>query len=210
MQLSEFLNGLFSEGRVTVARALGDFDESDLETSAGLIAEFERNEQLEMPAGLPVFNEDAALWAAQYLYRSIQFVLLRDLDADAMETYLKPYAGPADATAIWSVDIIFRHFGPLFKFSSGISPDDPLVKKLRETAAAWPMSSVGLNIQTSADTTAILNNPALKTIYLDRIIGYRDLTRLRDTEQKILTETTGLYQQQFWPDLDLIELTKHD
>jgi hypothetical protein len=33
MQLSEFLNNLFREGRVTVDRALADFNTADLEAS---------------------------------------------------------------------------------------------------------------------------------------------------------------------------------
>jgi len=210
MQLSEFLNSLFSEGRVTVARVLADFNAADLEASVRLIAEFDRNERLEMPAELPGLNKDAALWAAQYLYRSIQFVLLRELEAELMENYLQPYTGTQDDSAIWSVDLLFRHLGPLFKFSSGISPDDPLVQRLKETAAAWPLSSVGLNIQTIANTQPILNNPALQTIYLDRIIAHRDLARLGEREQTALTETMGLYQEQFWPGLEFNELTKHD
>ena len=210
MRLSEFLSSLFNEGRVIVARSLGDFDAVDLEASARLIAEFAQNERLEMPTGTPDLNKAAALWAAQYLYRSIQFVLLRDLEVELMENYLQPYTGAQDDSALWSIDLIFRHLGPLFKFSSGISPDDPLVQKLKETAAAWPLSSVGLNIQTNANTQPILNNPALKTIYLDRIIAHRDLTRLGERERAALTETMGLYQEHFWPGLELNELTPHD
>ncbi len=210
MQLSEFLNSLFREGRVTVARALADFNAAEVEASARLIVEFDREERLDMPDELPCLIKDASIWAAQYLYRSIQFMLLRELDGAIMENYLQPYTGTQDASAIWSVDLLFRHFGPLFKFSSGISPDDPLVQKLKETAAAWPLSSVGLNIQTNADTQPILNNAALKTIYLDRIIAHRDLARLGEREQAALTETMGMYQEQFWPGLEFNELTKHD
>ena len=210
MQLSEFLNNLFREGRVTVDRALADFNVADLEASARLIVEFDRNERLEMPAELPGLNQDASIWAAQYLYRSIQFVLLRELEAEIMENYLKPYTGMHDDSAIWSVDLLFRHLGPLFKFSSGIAPDDPLVQKLKDTAAAWPLSSVGLDIQTNTDTQPILNNAALKTIYVDRIITHRDIARLGEREQAALTETMGLYQEQFWPGLEFNELAKHD
>lgn len=67
MQLSEFLNSLFREGRVTVVRALAAFDAADLEASAHLIAKFWRSERLEMPAELPGLHKDAEL-AAQYLY----------------------------------------------------------------------------------------------------------------------------------------------
>ncbi|NHA06337.1 hypothetical protein G7092_21185 [Mucilaginibacter sp. HC2] len=210
MQLSKFLNNLFSDGKVRVSRTICDFDASDLEVSTQLLAEFDRSERLEMPAGLPDLNEETALWAAQYLYRSIQFVLLRELDANSMDTNLRRYTGVADASAIWSADLLFRHLGPLLKFSSRISPDDPLVHNLKETAAAWPLSSVGLNIRTNVDTRPILNSPALKTIYLDRIIAHRDLIRLGDAELTVLRETMGLYQEQFWPGLELNELTKHD
>jgi hypothetical protein len=204
VQLSEFLTSLFSDGTVNVPRTLSDFLEHDLLESGRLIKKLHQSELFEMPAGMPALHEEAALWAAQYLFRTIQLVLLRDLEADVIEAQLKPYPGEADATAHYSIDLIFRHLGPLFKFSSGISPDDPLVQKLKETAAAWPLSSVGLNILITADTAPILDSPALRSIYLDRIILTKDISRLKTNRtQSALAETVGLHQDLFWPGLEL-------
>ncbi|RKR84053.1 hypothetical protein BDD43_4274 [Mucilaginibacter gracilis] len=207
MKLSEFLTRLFSEGVVDVPRELVDFEGADLLISVDLIRQYEAAMRMEMPAQVPELNTDAALWAAQYLFRAIQLVLLRELEAEVIPVYLSPYGGEADASAIYSVDLLFRHLRPLFQFSSGISPDDPLVLALRKTAASWPFSSVGFKVETMINTDRILNDSCLRLMYLDRIIAHRDRGRLKsDAEITALTEVTGMHQELFWPGLELAEL----
>jgi hypothetical protein len=209
VKLFEFLNTLFSTGEVAVARTMTDFlDEEDLKASARLIEDVYESDCFDLPAKAPAFKQDAALWAAAYLYHAIQFVLLRELEADLMEAYLKPYDGEQDAPAIYSVDLLFRHLGPLFKFSSGISPDDPLVARLKDTAGLWPFSSVGLGVKVNTNTAVILSHPALRYVYLDRIILHRDLSRLTDEQERaVFREVTGIHSEQFWPGAELAELT---
>jgi len=116
---------------------MADFEEHDLKAAAQLIHKFYQNDLLEMGHEAPMLNEPAALWAAQYLFRAVQFVLLRELEPDVMAVYLKPFADEITPHTIYSVDLLFRFLGPLFKFSSGISPNDPLVVHLKETAGVF-------------------------------------------------------------------------
>lgn len=207
MKLSEFLNHLFSTGAVTVPRQMAGFDDADLRESAFLIHRYYQADRLEMSHQAPEFEEAAALWAAQYLFRSVQFLLLRELEADTIATYLKPYTGAITPASIYSVDLLFRHLGPLFKFGSGISPDDPLVARLNETAAAWPFSSVGLNVSASGNTEIIFSHPSLKYAYVDRIILHRDASRLTgEAETTTLKEILGLHQALLWPGFELLAL----
>jgi hypothetical protein len=205
VKLSEFLNQLFREGTVVVPRQIADFEEEDLRASVLVIRKFYEADRLEISSDAPPFDEPAAMWAAQYLFHAVQFVLLRELGTDVMAVYLKPYAGEITPAAIYSVDLLFRYFGPLFKFSSGISPDDPLVVLLKDTAMAWPFSSVGLSILCSANTDIIFSHPSLKYAYVDRIIEHRDSSRLTgEKEIATLNEIMGLHQAQLWPGFELI------
>lgn len=205
MKLSEFLNQLFNEGIVTVPREMVSFQDADIANSAQLIRQFYESDKLELSHEAPMFDQDAALWAAQYLFYAVQLVQLRELGDDVIDQYLRSYPGKCTPSSIYSVDLLFRYLAPLFKFSSGISPDDPLVNRLHRTAAAWPFSSVGLNITGLADTSMIFSNLSLKYTYMDRIIHHRDVNRLKGPDEIILLqEILGLYQTQLWPGLDLL------
>jgi hypothetical protein len=205
LKLSEFLNRLFTEGVVTVPRQLLAIEEADLREAVRLIRQFYESDRLEMAYVAPVLDEAAALWAAQYFFRAVQFVMLRDLEEDQMAIHLQPYGGEVDAGAVYAVDLVFRYLGPLFKLSSGLAPDDPLVARLRATAAAWPLSSVGLAVTPAADPEVILSNPSLKYAYVDRIIYLRDAGRITDDVKvaAALQEVLGLHQKILWPGLEL-------
>ncbi|RVU02901.1 hypothetical protein EOD41_02890 [Mucilaginibacter limnophilus] len=207
MKLSKFVQGLFTEGVVNVPRQLLEFHADDLRETAILLQQYQLAERLELAFNAPDFDESAGLWAAQYFYRAIQFVLLRELEEAAIQAYLKAYEEPVTCEAIYSVDLIFRHLAPLFKLSSGLAPSDPLVQMLKETAAAWPYSSVGLDITPSVSTAVIINHPSLKYAYIDRIIQHRDQKRITNNmEKQALEEVLGLYSDLLWPKLQLPNL----
>ena len=186
---------------------MADFDDADLAASAQLMRQFYETDRLEMSHEAPFFDHDAALWAAKYLYHAVQLVQLRQLGDDVILHYLQPYQGGHTPSAIYSVDLLFRYLAPLFKFSSGISPDDLLVYRLHKTAAEWPFSSVGLGVTELADTSVIFSNLSLKYSYIDRIIQHRDVSRLSGSDEKILLqEVLGLHQPQLWPGLELLDI----
>lgn len=205
LKLSEFLNRLFTEGVVTVPRQLEELEDADLREAVRLIRQFYEGDRLEMAYEAPVLDEAVALWAAQYFFRAVQFVLLRELEEEVMAVHLQPYDGEVDAAAVYAVDLVFRYLGPLFKLSSGLAPDDPLVTRLRATAAAWPFSSVGLAIAPDADLEVIFSHPSLKYAYIDRVILDRDTGRIIDDLRvaAALHEVLGLHQKILWPGLEL-------
>ncbi|WP_157543790.1 hypothetical protein [Mucilaginibacter paludis] len=207
MKLSEFLNDLFSRGEVILPREMARFEGDDLAKSTGLMMQFYEADRLEMPFPAPGFDAAAALWAAQYLYHATQLMMLRNLGASVIDEYLQPFSGPANADAIYSADLILRHLPSLLRLGSGIAPGDELVKRLRQTAAQWPYSSVGLNIEPEVDTAIIMAHPSLKYTYLDRIIQHADTGRLKGaTERAALDEILGMHQPLLWPGLELLVL----
>jgi len=209
LKLSKFLKRLFREGVVTVPRQLLAVEDADLQEAGRLIRQFYESDRLEMAYVAPVLDETAALWAAQYFFRAVQFVLLRDLEEDQMAIHLPPYGGELNAGAVYSVDVVFRYLGPLFKLSSGLAPHDPLMDRFRATAAAWPFSSVGLGVELCTDDIVslevIFSHPSLKYAYVDRVILLRDAGRINDNVKvaAALQEVLGLHQKILWPGLEL-------
>jgi hypothetical protein len=205
VKLNEYLSRLLSDGMVEVPRQILDFDADDQQASIAVLKQLYNTDSLEMPFRAPAFEPAAALWAAQFLYHAAQLVLLRDLDESVIDQYLQPYPGEVSAAAIYSVDLIFRHIGGLLKLSSGLAPDDPLVKRLKETMAAWPFSSTGLNIEPTATTEVIFADASLKYTYLDRIIQHKDHNRLKgQAEKNTFNEIMGMHQALLWPGFDLL------
>lgn len=205
MNLTAFLTSLFNQGMVTVPREMYVPGEDDLAESAVLLKQFYNLDRLEMPFIAPAFDEAAALWASRYLFHATQLVLLRALAEAVMDEYLMPYPQEQTPEVIYSADLSLRYLVGVFKISSGVAPDDPLVIRLKKTAADWPFSSVGLKLEVDLPSNDLFGHPSLNHAYLDRVIQHKDHTRLKGMrEQELLGEMLGLYQTKLWPGLELI------
>jgi len=203
--LELFLLDIIQTGQVTVPEKLIDFDSQSSDRSAILLQDYHKTDALHLPGSAPDFHPDAALWAARYIFSTIQLVLLRDSGEDQINHLLVPYEGKKSAEEIYSADLMLRFLPDLFNFASGLSPEDPLVNKLKETAACWPFSSVGIDSVTVSPEVGILEHPALKQEYIDRIIQRKDLKRLKGIpERKLLETVLGMHQEKLWPKLNLI------
>jgi len=205
VKLSLFLLDLLQDGNVTLAREMRDFEPNDAQDALVLLREFYDRDVMDMPGTAPAFNEGAALWAARYLYHVCQLILLRDLGEDILQEYLKGFEGARTAEASYSADMVLRYLPDLFRLASGLSPNDPLVIHLQDTARQWPFSSVGINGLATIPDASILTHQSLRLAYIDRIIFYKDLSRLKGEQEKILLkEVLGAHQAILWPELVLL------
>lgn len=190
---------------MVVPRTMTVLEPVDLDAAAVLLAELYKLDRLNMPFAAPDFEPKAALWAANYVFRVCQLILLRDIGESELQNWLVPYSDPQTPSAIYSADLLLRFMSDLFRLSSGLSPEDPLVHHLREAAVAWPFSSVGIKGITAGNVSNILGHPSLKQAYIDRLIARKDMERLRNhTEKELLKETLGAHRQTLWPGLDLL------
>jgi MoxR-vWA-beta-propeller ternary system domain bpX4 len=201
MRLAEFIQSLFTEGKVGVTNQPLELDEEQLNATKIILQHMYHEDVLDMPAPVPDFSEEAALWAASYFYQAVHLVVMRDAGEEIIEEQLKPFKGDINPSVIYSVDLIFRSLSNLFELAKGLAPADILVKKLRETAAKWPFSSVGVDIEQSlAEHDVILSNRSIKTEYIDRIIQQKDQKRVQQFRlEKYIYETAGEQIKLFWP-----------
>jgi hypothetical protein len=200
VQLDQFIQDIFQQGKVVVDGIVSPFTEEDIQRSIQHLHEYYQRQQQELTGTIPDFHAGAAIWAAGFLYRSIQLVMLRDLGEDAVNGLLTPYDGGVTPETILSVDLSFRYLPNLMGLAKGLAPEDVLVKRLQEAAIRWPFSSVGMKVEGEMDIDVIMNNACLRRVYIDRIIETRDKKRCNNVQvNEDIQEALGDYGQMLWP-----------
>lgn len=205
MELTNFISGLINEGNVTVAGELLSFDEADLRTAGIHLQQYYEDDCREMPFTAPDLDIHAALWAAGYLYTTVQFILLRNLDASLMETHLVPYTGERTPAAIYSADLTLRYLPDLFMLAKGLSPADPLITRFYETAHQWPFSATTIPLNDNVDISVINSHPSLRQAYTDRIIQARNLPLCSLPENLPFVQAAlGSHTTVLWPQFESV------
>lgn len=202
MTLAEFLDALLTTGQVTVASQLTPFSAPDLQQAATLLREAYADDTMHLPHTAPTFHPEAALWAAQVLYRAVQLTLLRDLDDTAVQANLLDFPDPINPAVVYSADLILRYLPDLLYLAKGLAPADVLVTRLRELAQRWPFSFGGPEPADPQYLEPVLAHPALRAAYADRIIGTRNLVRARQAAP-LVAEALGRYAAELWPEFSV-------
>src|SRR5262245_212400 len=201
MSFAGFLSALFEHGRVKIAHPQEHVPsdeiaaaEQQLEERAALVAS-------EFPGQPPAANLPVATWAALQMYRACQLAIYRELDAGAIDELLAPACPPAEpASRHWSADLAFVFLPDLIRQAQAAAANDPLVTRLREWAAYWPLSSVGVAQVEPRNVVEIAAHPGLLRHYVDRILGKKDWSRLADPAVRAAAaESIGAFAS-FWPE----------
>ncbi|WP_143310291.1 hypothetical protein [Chitinophaga vietnamensis] len=204
MNLSAFITALIREGQVAVAHDITPFPPEALQEATAVLHSYYLHDISDMPADPPAFDPEAALWAAIYVFRTTQLIMLKTPAAEQVSTLLLPYPGAITAAAIYSADLCLRYLPDLLSMSKGLAPDDPLLTQLRQTAAAWPYSSTGMQITPAAHLDIITGNSSLLQAYADRVIATRDISRCNmPAVTAAIVAALGNYQEILWPDFRL-------
>ena len=203
MELTEFISGLINEGNVTVAGSLQPFEEADLQSATIHLQQYYEDDCREMPFTAPALDMKAALWAAGYMYTTVQFILLRSLAPGLMETYLQPYQGAITPAAVYSADLTLRYLPDLFHLAKGLSPADPLIARLKMTALQWPFSAAAIPLDTPPDLHVLHHHPSLRQAYTDRIMQARNMEQsLQPDNLPLVKAALGAYVD-LWPQFEL-------
>lgn len=180
MDLSNFIGTLLSEGKVSVEGQLNSPEAHDINDAGKILYAYYQDDILEMPYTAPEFSEVAALWGAEYLYKAVQLIVLRDVEEEMINNEFKPFTGQLTPSVMYSVDLMLRYLPQLFELAKGLAPGDLLVEILKKTASQWPYSSVGIELDETVDDKLILEYPSLRYTYIDRIIQAKDKQRMND------------------------------
>lgn len=201
--LNQFLSDLWKNGQVEVMHELKAFSAEELNEAQLILQRGYAEEQIHFPGTAPTFAAEPALWAAQYLYRAIQFILLRHLDEKKLQEHLLPWPAPINAEAVYAADLSLRHLSTLFSFAKGLSPSDPLLLELKKTASTWPFSGLGIVEADPAAEAMLLSHPALAIAYTDRIIAKRLKAKAQQAHiRPWIAAALGDHAHTLWPNWD--------
>ena len=204
MSLPKFTRDLIEFGVVTVDKPNFKISSTERSETIDFLVNYYQEDLAEMPGIAPSFDENAAIWAATYFYKAVQLVINRDIKQAEISRELSPYEEQIMANSIYSADLIFRHIRSLFELAKGLAPSDIVVERLRGLAFQWPYSSVGIEIDKTADINTILSDDSLRQVYVDRIIQLKDNHRADDPViQKLIISSVGNHIEKIWPQLTL-------
>ena len=206
MKLNFFLTELFDTGKVTVGTEIETVTQVEQQATLLILHKYYAEDTLNMPAIPPDFDSKAALWAAEFVYRTLHLTILRHIDAKTVEQLLTDFEGETTPETLYAVDLSFRYLPELFTLAKGLAPSDNLVSLLKTRLQRWCFSAVGLDLETEnkAKTTDIIfNHLSLRTAYIDRIIQKKDLKRaLSEPECEWVKAALGNYPSVLWGDFD--------
>lgn len=178
--LLEFTQALWSGGELVLSTNLAPAND-DLKSSVHALRTLELQYRQGLPGETPAVSDVSAEWALVGLYRACQFLVYRELPEELLRRDLvRPCPEAPSPVVCYSVDLSFRFLPDLMRLARAASSSDPLVECLKAWAADWPLSSVGILDVTPRSIDAIVDDPTLRTLYVDRILAAQDRSRLTD------------------------------
>jgi hypothetical protein len=153
--------------------------------------------RLELAGRPPQLDLPAAVWAVGLLLGACQALVYRELDEAWVRAALAvPCPGQPSPSLCYSVDLAMRRLPDVHSLARGLAETDPLNDALTTLARAWPLSSVGVRLDSSEppDTASFINDASLRRLYADRIIERADVSRLTDPlAAEAVREALGAY-----------------
>ena len=190
MSLSKMLSELLESGRVLIPHGALDA-RSDLDATRRILVEFERIARQDFPGEAPAFDVEAAMWSAEMFFRASRLLVLRDIERDdVLESLSAKRPQQPTAALYYSVDLVFRFLPELLRFARAAAEADSLVTMLVDWCRAWPLSSVGVPNIGPVDIDAIIEHPALRRQYVDRVLRLADQSRWADERVRQLAQET--------------------
>lgn len=198
--LGDFLEQLSNRGDILLASREPPTPEERV-GAVGPLRAWDRQERDRLGHPLPSLREEDALAALVVLYRACQLLVYRDLPEEAVaEAFAEAPPPSTEPEAVWSVDLSYRYLPDLARLAVGLSPGDPLVAAIREQAARWPFSSVGMEAGAAGGIDSVLVHPGLRRIFLDRVVAAGDRGRAGRPEVAfLLREEAGAYAELLTP-----------
>lgn len=182
LPLTNFLESLFDNGRVKVI-APDELESEDRKGAQEILTTSEAIWRLDQPIGLPDFDIDAALWAAEILFRAAQFQVFRDVNPDVIvAAFGQPGPDVDSPSAHYSVDLCFRYIGEVLRQSTLASSEDPLNEGIVELLKGWPLSAIGVKDVEPPERGVAFRNRPLWRMFIDRAIATDDQRLLDDPE----------------------------
>ncbi|MCA9031173.1 MAG: hypothetical protein KDA69_12830 [Planctomycetaceae bacterium] len=199
--LNNFLERLFVDGRL-VLESESVPSPRGIQQAVSRLCELELDYRQQLATSPPNISESAAEWALQTFYEVSLKLAYPHLANQIMDTAKVAAPDPANPEAVYSVDLLFRFLPDLFRLAKAANAN-AVLEQLSVFANEWPLSSVGLEDVSPVALDGILSQPALRMLYVDRIIARQDASRIRDERVLELVQAAVGIHAEFAPFLSL-------
>jgi hypothetical protein len=191
--------------------------EADAAADAALIPllrEWHAEALADLPGPPLSFDESAARYGAQMLFRAAWFYLHRDAtEAHVVTLLADSLPGGPSAAALFSADLTLRYLPDLHRIARTLAPGDPLLGALQRMADALPLSGAAMPPDEDAPRQpltaawqAICDHPGLWRLFIDRVIATSARWWLARPEVRAaLRRTAGAFAAELIPAFDLSE-----
>ena len=151
VSLAQFVRQLWETGRIEVRdNASQEFSAKDLADAWIQLQWCASEEQLSLPGPAPGLSRVSAEWALLQFYRACSYFVHRNHASAEMQQVLDPLAPELPSPVVcYSVDLTFRFLPDLHRLTRERSENDPLVDILQTWGRQWPLSSVGIKLNSS-------------------------------------------------------------
>jgi hypothetical protein len=202
MSLPAFLSALLEHGRVVVPPPDQSAPAEGGPEVRAVLSDRARAVALSFPGQPPDCDPNISAWGARQLYRASQLAVYRHLDSESvMQLLAEPCPPGPPAVRHWSVDLTFVFLPDLMLLARSASESDPLLVHLRQWAADWPLSSIGVKGICPRNVAEIAAHPGLLQLYVDRMLAKKDWSRLESEPVKeAVRQSLGVHVSQ-WPEL---------
>ncbi len=164
-----------------------------------------RNEMLEYPDPVaPEFNPEAALWAAETIYKAAQLLLYRENKETDLEILLPDYKAVQTSSTVLSVDLCLRFLPDILTQLKVIDSEDAMIGILERKIAYWHYSGIPYTLTSDQlDFETMFAERALKHLYINRIITYKkmDLAMLNSCRDEVAGHL-GIFADHFWKEFN--------
>lgn len=159
-------------------------------------------ESISYPYSAPLFDKNAASWAAQLFYISSQLLLYREHKSEELNTLIPSYKGNITPSAILSADLTLRFVPNILKELTLIDNSDILIDILEKQLFTWHYSAIGYPLKNmdNVDMSIIESHDCLKQLYIDRVID-KEAKQLAKNPiiASLLESACGIYKKELCP-----------
>lgn len=194
MALTEFLESLFDNGRVSVS-APDEIVPDNFKSAHDVLVNSEQIWRTDHSAP-PPFDVQAAVWAAEILFRAAQFQVFRDVDAEFIHAAFATPEPDGSASSHYSVDLCFRYLGDVLHQAKRASAGDPLNDEIVRLLQRWPLSAVGMKGFDPPVRGDAFKHDGLWRMFIDRIVACSDQQLMTDPSvQKSIAAAIGPFPE---------------
>lgn len=181
--------------------------EEDIQKTKVFLKEAYEKEQTNYPFKVPLFNENAAIWASKIVYFASQLLLNREDTGKEINLLLPDFTYSIDASAIVSADLMLRFLPDIIFELHKTDPNDLVLEKLKKITKPFLYSLIEDDYNPEElNLEIVLNNDCLKQLFLDRIVEKKAIYLAQNKiVNDLLMENFGDYKNHYWKELKLIE-----